>query len=196
MEEIKVKTKDKILDKSLDLFSKFGYADVSMEKIAGEVGIKAPSIYKHFKSKEEIFNSLLDIAIIKIDQRLDNMDDCFIIRDGKKSLNFEKLGIEIFSYLLHDPYVSKVRKMISIEMYKNPEAMKIYVDKFIENPISKHEKTIESLGIKNSKDKKVLSVIFYSPILLAVKLYDSDESLEKELLDLLQNTYQRLESLL
>mgnify|MGYP003331199827 CR=1 FL=1 len=37
-------TKKKILDISLDLFSKYGYASVSMEQIAAAVGIKAPFI--------------------------------------------------------------------------------------------------------------------------------------------------------
>ncbi|MDY3007381.1 TetR/AcrR family transcriptional regulator, partial [Anaerococcus porci] len=52
-----VTTRELILDKALFLFSKFGYSDVSMKDIANEVGIKAPSIYKHFKSKEEIFDT-------------------------------------------------------------------------------------------------------------------------------------------
>ena len=50
-------TKEKIYLNSLELFSTYGYSDVSMEKIAKEVGIKAPSIYKHFKSKKTIFET-------------------------------------------------------------------------------------------------------------------------------------------
>src|SRR5690554_7789726 len=52
-------TKELILHTALRLFSKRGYDGVSMRELAAEVGIKASSIYNHFSSKEDIFNSLL-----------------------------------------------------------------------------------------------------------------------------------------
>ena len=120
-------TKEKILSKSLDLFSKYGYSDMSMENLAKEVGIKAPSIYKHFKSKKDIFDTIVKDGMIRIDNQIDDVDDYKIIKNNQKTLNIEKLSIDIFKYLLHDPFVSKVRKMLSIEMYKNPQAMQFYV---------------------------------------------------------------------
>ena len=50
-------TKQRILDEALRLFSQSGYDAVSVERIASAVGIKAPSLYKHFKSKQEIFDA-------------------------------------------------------------------------------------------------------------------------------------------
>lgn len=47
-------TKQRILDEALRLFSQSGYDAVSVERIASAVGIKAPSLYKHFKSKQEV----------------------------------------------------------------------------------------------------------------------------------------------
>ena len=51
-------TKQRILDEALWLFSQSGYDAVSVERIASAVGIKAPSLYKHFKSKQEIFDAI------------------------------------------------------------------------------------------------------------------------------------------
>ena len=48
-------TKEKVLLESLKLFSKKGYDAVGVEEIANAVGIKAPSIYKHYKGKKDIF---------------------------------------------------------------------------------------------------------------------------------------------
>ena len=49
-------TKDKILEKALELFSANGYDSVSVGEIARAVGgIKAPSIYNHYPSKQAIF---------------------------------------------------------------------------------------------------------------------------------------------
>ena len=47
-------TKEKILDAALSLFAENGYDGTSVEQIAGIVGIKAPSLYKHYKGKEDI----------------------------------------------------------------------------------------------------------------------------------------------
>ena len=52
-------TKKRILDEALTLFSEKGYASVFVADIAKAVGIKAPSLYKHYKSKQDIFRTCL-----------------------------------------------------------------------------------------------------------------------------------------
>ena len=51
-------TKEKILDAALTLFAENGYDGTSVEQIANKVGIKAPSLYKHYKGKEEVGKNL------------------------------------------------------------------------------------------------------------------------------------------
>lgn len=51
-------TKRRILTEALRLFAQRGYDAVSVEQIANAVGIKAPSLYKHFPSKQSIFDAL------------------------------------------------------------------------------------------------------------------------------------------
>ena len=53
-------TKQKILDEALTLFSEKGYANVFVSEIAERVGIKAPSLYKHYKSKQAIFGAIIE----------------------------------------------------------------------------------------------------------------------------------------
>ena len=55
-----ITTKERILKESLTLFSEKGYSDVSVGEIARAVGIKAPSLYKHYKNKQEIFDSCVN----------------------------------------------------------------------------------------------------------------------------------------
>ena len=55
-------TKEKILDAALTLFAENGYDGTSVEQIANVVGIKAPSLYKHYRGKEDILNALIDSA--------------------------------------------------------------------------------------------------------------------------------------
>ena len=54
-------TKQRILDEALTLFSEKGYANVFVGEIAGRVGIKAPSLYKHYKSKQAIFDAIIEV---------------------------------------------------------------------------------------------------------------------------------------
>ena len=55
-------TRDKILNEALTLFAENGYDGTSVEEIAEKVGIKAPSLYNHFKGKEDILNALIELA--------------------------------------------------------------------------------------------------------------------------------------
>ena len=60
IEQIIMNTKERIIEKSLTLFSKHGYNAVTVRDIASAVGIKASSIYNHFESKQDIFNTIID----------------------------------------------------------------------------------------------------------------------------------------
>jgi AcrR family transcriptional regulator len=55
-------TREKILDGAARLFSQYGYNEGSIRNIAAAIGIRGPSLYHHFSSKEEITAALLRIA--------------------------------------------------------------------------------------------------------------------------------------
>lgn len=67
-------TKQRILDEALRLFSQSGYDAVSVERIASAVGIKAPSLYKHFKSKQDIFDAIVAETYRRYDIFTDGID--------------------------------------------------------------------------------------------------------------------------
>ncbi len=72
-------TKEKILDAALTLFAENGYDGTSMEQIANIVGIKAPSLYKHYKGKEDILNALIDSAEVRYEEMFGSLWDLFPI---------------------------------------------------------------------------------------------------------------------
>ncbi|MCA1058541.1 TetR/AcrR family transcriptional regulator [Rossellomorea aquimaris] len=55
--------KQRIKNVALDYFGQKGYEDTSLAEIAKEVGIKKPSIYNHFRSKEDLFVEVLEDLI-------------------------------------------------------------------------------------------------------------------------------------
>ena len=67
-------TRQKILDKALELFSTRGYDAVSVGEIAEAVGIKAPSLYNHFPSKRAIFDAIVEATAAQYEADTDRID--------------------------------------------------------------------------------------------------------------------------
>lgn len=55
--------KTRIRNVSFYYFAMYGYEGASLSQIAQKIGVKTPSLYAHFKSKEEIFFYCLDYAL-------------------------------------------------------------------------------------------------------------------------------------
>lgn len=54
---------DHILQTAVSHFAKEGFEGASLSKIAEEVGIKKPSIYAHYKGKDDLFLSALQYSL-------------------------------------------------------------------------------------------------------------------------------------
>ncbi len=61
--EPKAAPRRRLLDAAAELFSTKGYAETSLRDIAGAVGIKAGSVYYHFRSKDELYTEVLDAGM-------------------------------------------------------------------------------------------------------------------------------------
>ncbi|PHZ86542.1 TetR/AcrR family transcriptional regulator [Paremcibacter congregatus] len=76
-------TRQEILQAAAMLFSKQGYVGTSLVDIAKIVGIKAPSLYNHFKTKNEILftyivdgiNALYDVCLQNVTEAKDTAQD-------------------------------------------------------------------------------------------------------------------------
>ena len=56
-------TREKILTAALEMFSQKGYEGTNLRELAASLGMGKSSMYRHFESKEEIWNALLDELI-------------------------------------------------------------------------------------------------------------------------------------
>ena len=182
-------TKQKILDEALTLFSEKGYANVFVADIADRVGIKAPSLYKHYKNKRAIFDAIIE-----------KMNENFAMQ--AKSLNINgsdaaadsgiyekmsedsllKLGRELFLYFLHDDYNSRFRKMLTIEQFNNKELADIYTKLYVDDPLSYQGMLlgmIASSGMLHTDNVEIMTLHFYSPIYYLLTICDRDPAREK-----------------
>ena len=188
-------TKDIILFESLKLFADKGYDGVTVRDIAAEVGIKQSSLYKHYKSKQEIFDTLVDTMQFRFRDastsfQLPNGELREMAKEYATGGNevLKKISSEIFHFYLKDPYASQFRKMLSIEKYKNQEIDRIYREVYIDTAISYQAALFEEMinqGFMRQADPEIMALQFFAPIFLLLNKYDGIVEKEKEAIAIL-----------
>lgn len=183
-------TKKRIIEESLKLFSEKGYDEVSVEEIAQAVGIKAPSLYKHYKGKKSIFEAVIDEMNSKYNERVASMQ--MNGSDAKSDLNLfngitlEQLmaiGINLMEFYIHDIYVQRFRKMLTIGQYQNKELAQILNMQYIDGPLMYQQELFGMLmdaGLMRKSNPKTAATMFYAPIYLLINMCDNNPDREKE----------------
>lgn len=189
-------TKERILKASLDLFADYGYEAVSVAKIAETVGIKAPSLYKHYKSKRDIFEAIIEEMDqrYKIQTSMMNMNGMDADEDRRlfTSISQEQLismGRNLFLYFIHDEFASKFRRMLTIEQFHNQKLAAYFKKQYFDDVLAYQECIFNFLGQSNclrAEDPKIMALHFYSPMYTLMTLCDSQPDREEEALELLE----------
>ena len=188
-------TKARILDAALDLFSVNGFEGVSVKQIAGAVGIKDSSLYKHFNSKREIFDTLLADMNARFDQmtasyRLPQGGIEEVAKEyGSNGLIWLKTACKaVFLFLLKDPKASKFRRMLTIEQYKNKDAAFTVQNWFTDDAIKFQTALFEEMirqGYFKTAPAQIIALQFYAPFYVLLSQYDTRPEREEEALELL-----------
>lgn len=189
-------TKKKIIEEALILFSEKGYSDVYVNDIAKAVGIKAPSLYKHFKNKQEIFHAILEelredytkqAANIGIHGNNANMD-AGIYADITEEA-FIEMGKKLFLYFLHDDRMRLFRKLLTIEQFRDSELADLYSKQYYNDPLS-YQGELFKIFILTGKFKRadplVLALQFYAPIYTLLTVCDRQPEREQEALYMIE----------
>ena len=107
-------TKERILAAALDMFSQNGYAGTNIRELTASLGLVKSGLYKHFKSKEEIWNSLLDEMIAYYDERFGSPEHLPPVPDSLEGL--VSMTMQMVDFTIHDENVIKTRKLLTIEL--------------------------------------------------------------------------------
>ena len=190
-------TKQKILDKALELFSAYGYDSVSVGEIAKAVGIKAPSLYNHFPSKQAIFDAIVKSTAARYEADTDRIDihvqnaaqDIPAFTEITAEALFEKVR-QIFAYSLHNEAISRFRRMMTIEQFRSPELAALYSRRYVERVLAYHAGIFRALiaaGEITVGDPDTLAMLYVSPVLTLVGICDRQPEREGECLETLEN---------
>lgn len=174
-----INTKEKILRTALRLFALRGADSVSVRDIAGELGVTQAALYKHYKSKQDIFDSILK----RMEQRDSELaaENNVAAENSKKGKeppktsagDFRAFTLSMFRYWTADSFAADFRRMITIEQYRSPETERLYRQYLSAGPLSYCEDFFRGAGCKNYREKALL---FYSPMFMLINLYDSAEN--------------------
>lgn len=177
-------TKERIQEEALFLFSKRGYMGTSMNDIAKRIGVTKAALYKHYTSKQEILDSIIE-KMDELDQQRSHdykmpEGDMENIVEGYKHTAFDKIKSYTkaqFDHWTKETFSSRFRKMLTLEQYNTPEMGELYAHYLVKDPVSYIEKIF--LGIVNNQvQAKLLSLEFYGPLFLLYSLYDEGRSEE------------------
>jgi len=161
------KRQKEIVDISIGLIAESGIQSLTIKNIAAAIGISEPAIYRHFKNKFEILNSLLD-----------SFQEISIgVLDSEESLKISSLDkIEHFLFdryrrCSENPKLAKV--MFSEENFQDDERLSAKVLKIMHSHKEKMHKVItegqENGEIRNDVDALSLFRIIFGPMRLLIK---------------------------
>ena len=132
-------TKERIIKEASLLFAKKGYGAVGVEEIAEAVGIKAPSLYKHYKGKQEIFDAVMQEMKQRNDRSMtalqmdghDGKADAALFENTTED-QLVQLGMDLFGFLLHDEYAGNFRKLLTTEQHRDGEMASLYTKQYVD----------------------------------------------------------------
>lgn len=190
-------TKQKILDEALELFSAKGYDSVSVGEIAKAVGIKAPSLYNHFSSKQAIFDAIVESTAVQYEADTGKVDihvqdankDIPVFSEITEDFLFEKVK-QIFEYSIHNEQISRFRRMMTIEQFRSPELAALYSERYVDRVLSYHAGIFRALiaaGEISANDPDTLAMMYVAPVLTLIAVCDRQPERERECLEKLQN---------
>lgn len=177
-------TKERILQEALTLFAENGYDGTGVEQIAEKVGIKAPSLYKHFKGKEDILNALIDSAEEYYEESFGSEQHIGEIPENRD--DFVRATMSRIAFTMHDPMIRKIRKFLVQEQFRNERLAEITTRHQLVGIQKMYEKIIEEMmknGLFLYDDPALLSIELVSPVVLWVSKADRQPQYEQEIME-------------
>ena len=183
-------TKQEILEASLELFSVQGFEATSISQIASAVGIRKASLYSHFESKQAILDALVKDVLQQygthsIFARADwERDAANLPLTSDEAVRMVQGQIR---YILHDPAISRARKMLVIEQFQNPELAKLQTKQNYSDVLRYFTGLVKQLiqqGVLAEDDPEIMAAQLCLPISVWINLCDREPDREVEFMEL------------
>ena len=191
----KSNTREEILEAALDLFSVNGYEATSISQLADAVGIRKASLYSHFVNKQDILDKIVKMVLDGYAQHsiFANADwDNPEFTKDKAGMTAEDAARMIqgqIRYILHDQRISKGRKMLLIEQFRNEELAQLQTKQNYEDILNYFTGMMRFLireGVLKDADPAIMAAQFAFPITVWINLCDREPDREEEVMELVR----------
>ena len=185
-------TKQEILEASLELFSVQGFEATSISRIANAVGVRKASLYSHFGSKQAILDALVQEVLEQYEghslfARADWENDAG--RLPQTADDAVQMIQGQIRFILHDPAISRARKMLVIEQFQNPELAKLQTKQNYSDVLRYFTglvKQLIRLEVLAEDDPETMAAQFCLPISVWINLCDREPDRESEVMELVE----------
>ena len=180
-------TKERIMETALGLFAEKGYLGTSMNDIAGRLGFTKAALYKHYTSKQEILNRIVERMNETDYERAKQFEmpegNLTEIVAAYQKTPIEKVRAYSKAQFLHwteEEFSSRFRKMLTLEQYRDPEMAQLYQKYLATGPVDYMAAIFR--GLTDSEEAaQYLALEFYGPMFLLYSVSDSGAEQEQVL---------------
>lgn len=180
----KPSTKDRILMEALKLFAEKGYEGVGVDQIAEAVGIKGPSLYHHFKSKEDILDSLITVVEGHYEANFGEASKIEKYPESIEEMVQESLGRVNFT--LHDERVKLIRRLLVTEQFRNERLRELCTKHTLTGLEALYTKIFAHMmesGPLVQGDAKLMALAFTTPVSALIQMADREPWREAEAME-------------
>jgi len=168
-------TKERILAAALDMFSQKGYDGTNIRELASSLGLVKSALYRHFESKEAIWNALLDEMIAYYGARFGSAEHLPPVPDSREGL--VKLTMALADFTIHDEKVVKTRKLLTIEQFRDERARDLATKHFLTGLTDMFTPLFAGMmdkGLLRRDDPAMLAFAYTAPISALIHLCDRE----------------------
>lgn len=177
-------TKSRLLEAALELFAQNGYAGTNIRELSASLGLGKSSLYRHFESKEDVWNALIDEMEAYYEARFGSMNNLPQIPQSKDELM--ELTLRMLDFTVHDEKIIKMRRILLTEQFRDERARLMVTKHFhtgLETLFTKIFEGMMDNGSMKQNDAAMLAFAYTAPISVLVQLCDRKPEKRKETME-------------
>ena len=168
-------TKERILTAALEMFSQRGYEGTNIRELSASLGLVKSGIYKHYESKEEIWNALLDRMIAYYGERFGSPEHLPPVPDSPEE--FILMTMRMADLTIHDEQIVKTRKVLTLEQFRDDRARDLATKHFLTGLTEMFTHLFAGMmdkGLLRRDDPAMLAFAYATPISALIHLCDRE----------------------
>ena len=174
-------TKDRILTAALEMFAQKGYEGTNIRELSASLGLVKSAIYKHYESKEAIWNALLDRMIAYYGERFGSPEHLPPVPDSPEE--FVAMTMRMADLTIHDEQIVKTRKVLTLEQFRDDRARELATKHFLTGLTEMFTHILAGLmdkGFIRRGDPAMLAFAYTTPISALIHLCDREPEKAEE----------------